>query len=420
MAVLIRIPYLQIMTRASYFVGFLILFSSCQPAKQEDSATFEVFCEMVASDAKPISLHHPMDSSYVDTYWPVYEKRAKKWGVSLYRETAFPNSLLFPEPVKDGQHVVLIYLPPRLQQYLQWKTDQLAADPADRGQQEALARRLGRLLGYGHEGVNRLLEKNSGYRSLASFGVSEQITHLYYEIPGEAIAFYEGVLGLPKEGANRFRIGADALIEIHPFGADHPSGQPKSTAIALLTDQLPEWYAYIQSKNIPVKYPYRRREGGPHDGFVALDPGGYLLEFEAFKQHPENERLMAVLAEAPRTKTGTDGLYFFGSITWTYHKDLSGMQQFYEETLGYPLVADQGWTKIYRTSPTGFIGLVDERRGMEDYADQKAVELEWRVQDLQGLAAHASDSWSGYDKATLSLTGPEGYRYRISEKTSED
>jgi catechol 2,3-dioxygenase-like lactoylglutathione lyase family enzyme len=408
------------MTRASCLVGFLILFSSCQPAKQEDSAAFEVFCEMVANDAKPISLHHPMDSSEVDTYWPVYEKLAKKWGVSLYRETAFPNSLLFPEPVQDGQHVVLIYNPPRLRQYLQWKADQLAAALDDRELQEALARRLGRLLGYSYEGINRLLAKNSGYRSLASFGVTEQITHLYYEIPGEAIAFYEAVLGLPKEGANRFRIGADALIEIHPFDSVHPAGQPKSTAIALLTNQLPEWYAHVKSQNIPVKYAYKQREGGPHDGFVALDPGGYLLEFEQFKQHPENEYLMALLAEAPRTKTGIDSLYFFGSITWTYHKDLSRMQQFYEETLGYPLVADQGWTKIYRTSPTGFIGLVDERRGMEDYADQKAVELEWRVQDLQGLAAYASDSWSGYDKATLSLTGPEGYRYRISHETSQD
>lgn len=420
MAVFIRIPYLQFMSRAGCFLGFLILFSSCQPAKQENLAAFEVFCEMVANDAKPIALHYPMDSTEMDAHWAVFEKAAEKWGVSLYREAAFPRSLLFPDPVGDGQHVTLIFNPPRLKQYLQWKTDQLASDPGNRELQEALARRLGRLLGYGTGGINRLLAKNSGYRSLSSFEVTQQITHLYYEDPEEAMAFYGHALGLPKDGIHRFRISADALIEIHPLDSVHPAGQPKSTAIALLTDQLPQWYGYIQSRNIPVKYPYKKREGGPHDGFVALDPGGYLLEFEQFKQHPENERLMALLAEAPRTETKIDSLYFFGSITWTYHKDLLRMQEFYGEILGYPLVADQGWTKIYQTSPTGFVGLVDERRGMEDYADEKAVELEWRVQDLKGLTTYATDSWKGYIKASQSLTGPEGYRYRISKKSPKD
>ena len=407
------------MTRAFYIVGILILFSSCGKPQNENLAAFEVFCEMVANDAKPIALHYSMDSAAVDAQWPAFEKVAASWDLSIYRDNAFPASALFPEPVKAGQHVVLIYKAPRLQQYLQWKADQMAASPEDRNLQEALARRLGRLLGYGHEGINRILAKNSGYRSLASFGLAKQITHLYYENPEEVIAFYEKTLGLPKEGSNQFRIGADALIEIHPFDAEHPPEQPKSTAIALLTDKLPQWYRYVQSKNIAVKYPYKPREGGPHDGFVALDPGGYLLEFEEFKQHPENERLIAVLADAPRVKTASEGLYFYGSITWTYHRDLLRMQKYYEEVLGYPLVADQGWTKIYRTSPTGFIGLVDERRGMQEYADTKAVELEWQVQDLHGLMDYASDSWNAYNTGTQSLTGPEGYRYRLSQGVSE-
>lgn len=403
------------MTRACYFVGILILFSACQEPKNTALPAFEVFCEMVANDAKPLALHHPMDSAAVDAHWAAFEKIASTWGVRLYRENAFPESMLFPNPAGDGQHVVLIYKPPRLQQYLQWKADQVGSDRGDSELQEALARRLGRLLGYGQEGINSLLAKNSGYRSLASFGVVKQITHLYYERPEEAIAFYEETIGLPKADVNRFRIGANALIEIHPFDTDHPAGQPKSTAIALLTDQLPEWFAYVQAKSIPVKYPYKPREGGPHDGFVAVDPGGYLLEFEQFKQHPENERLMAVLADAPKIKTTPEGLYLYGSITWTYHKDLLRMQRYYEEVLGYPLVADQGWTRIYQTSPTGFVGLVDERRGMQDYADQKAVELEWQFQDHQGLKSHAAESWKGYHPGTQTLTGPEGYRYRLTQ-----
>ncbi|MDX1332388.1 MAG: hypothetical protein R3252_05100, partial [Robiginitalea sp.] len=253
------------MTRSFYLFGIFILFSSCQPGKNKALPAFEVFCEMVANDAKPIALQHPMDSSEVDAHWAAFEKVAASWGVQIYREDAFPASALFPKPVKDGQHVVLIYKPPRLRQYLQWKADQLGAAPEDRRSQEALARRLGRLLGYGPGGINQLLEKNSGHRTVSSFGVATQTTHLYYENPEEAIAFYEKILGLPMEGENRFRIGADALIEIHAFDAHHPPGQPKSTAIALLTDVLPQWYDHIQSKNIPVKYTYKPREGGPHD-----------------------------------------------------------------------------------------------------------------------------------------------------------
>ena len=113
-------------------------------------------------------------------------------------------------------------------------------------------------------------------------------------------------------------------------------------------------------------------------------------------------------------------MYFFGSITWTYHRDLLRMQHFYGELLGYPLVADQGWTKIYQTSPTGFVGLVDERRGMQDYADEKAVELEWQVGDFQGLKSYAPGSWKAYDPVTQSLTGPEGYRYRLTQGNSNE
>jgi catechol 2,3-dioxygenase-like lactoylglutathione lyase family enzyme len=314
--------------------------------------------------------------------------------------------------------VVIIYKGDRLTQYEQWKADQEASDTADPSASKALARRLGRLLGYSPQGINNLLMKNTDYRTFASFGVTRQVTHLYYEKPEAALAFYEQTLGLPQIGKTRFQIGADAYIEIQPSDGDHPIDQPKSTAIALLTDQLPGWYAHVQAENIAVKYTYKPREGGPHDGFVAIDPGGYLLEFEQFKQHPENELFMAILDAAPRISTEVQNLNFYGSITWTYHKDLLAMQQFYEEVLGYRLVADQGWTKIYQTSPTGFIGLVDERRGMQDYADQKAVEIEWGLLDEAGFVTYAGAFWKDLGYEDRRLKGPEGYRYifRSNEK----
>lgn len=396
-------------------LALLLLLTSCQGSQNtEHWQAFEVFCEMVASDAKPMALHYPLEPAVADARWEDFLQVAGNYQVQLYREDEFPDTMLFPRAIGKGKSVILIYRGSRLQQYLQWKKDLLASEGMDSGTAETLARRLGRLLGYSPQGINRLLREHSGYRDLASFTVSRQVTHLYYEDPEAAHLFYKTVLGLQPEGEGRFRISEDVFVEVHPFDETHGKDQPRSTAIALLTDQLPEWYAHIQQAGVPVRYPYKPREGGPHDGFVAMDPGGYLLEFEQFKQHPENELFMAVLEPAPRMDTSLGALKFYGSITWTYHNDLLKMQRFYEEVLGYRMVADQGWTKIYQTSPTGFIGLVDERRGMENYAAHKAVEIEWGLLDSPAFETHAVSHWKGLNFSGQTLTGPEGYRYRLT------
>jgi len=393
----------------------ILFFGSCE-VKHEDTITaFDVSCEIVANRAKPIALHYPMEQGAINRFWHEFEQIAKDRKVKIYREDTFPTTPLFPKQVTKGKSVIVIYTGDRLTQYMQLREAIMASDTTDVEQQLALGRRFGRLLGYSPQGVNQLLSENSHYQNLEIFEVKNQITHLYYEDLDEALTFYDSLLGLPKADSTTFKIGNDALIKLHSTSDDHPAGEPKSTAIALLTDQLPEWYAYVQEKEVPIKYTYKPREGGPHDGFVAIDPGGYLLEFEQFKQHPENELFMAVLADAPKIETKINGLNFYGSITWTYHKDMLKVQQFYDEVLGYQLVADQGWTKIYQTSPSGFIGLVDECRGMEDYADNKAVELAWTLEDFELFNTYAKQYWgdSKYDSGRF--VGPEKYRYHAGK-----
>lgn len=385
----------------------LLLFSAC--VNQNDAlimASFSAYCEQVANDAKPIALNPPMTAEEVDQYWEVFQEKAKAFDVQLYRDSNFPVTDLFPSSVTAGKEVVVIFRGARLTQYLQLKDDLDQVTPEEAG------RRLGRLLGYSSQGINELLSSNTDFRTLAGFKVKEQVTHLFFEDLEAAATFYKDILGLKALSENQFAIGADASIALHAFNEDHPKGQPQSTAIALLTDQLPQWYAHVQEKGVPIKYTYKPREGGPHDGFVAIDPGGYLLEFEQFKQHPENELFMAVLKDAPRVFTGVDGLNFYGSITWTYHNDLLKMQRFYEETLGYVMVADQGWTKIFQTLSSGFVGLVDERRGMMDYADDKAIEIEWRLENPEGAESYFSGK-EGWTSAGRWLEGPEKYRYLL-------
>lgn len=326
------------MQKLTNYLCFLMLgLIACQPSPKDRSiaAAFDVYCEMVANDAKPMALHYPMEKATLDEWWTEFAQIAQRHQVKLYREADFPVSLLFPARLTKNKTVVLIYKGKTLKQYQQWKTDLQRYKGNEQSQLEALARRFGRLLGYTPQGINQLLQKNSPYRSLASFGVTQQVTHLYYENVDEAVQFYQNTLGLAKTATAQFSISEDASIVLHPLNDAHKQGQAKSTALAFLTDQLPDWYQYLQEKKVPIKYTYKPRKGGPHDGFVAIDPGGYLLEFEQFKQHPENERFMAHLAEAPRKPTSVQKLNFYASITWTYHKDLLKMQRFYEEVLGY-------------------------------------------------------------------------------------
>jgi catechol 2,3-dioxygenase-like lactoylglutathione lyase family enzyme len=367
---------------------------------------------MVANGAKPMALSKPQ-ASINETQIERYKKIAEDYQVALYVEDSFPKTLLFDHSQIEGKDVVVIYREGNLKRYLQLKNDiQNSRQPAD---DFYFARRLGRLLGYDSQGINRLLRQNTSYTNPFFSKVSGQITHLFYDNLKEAHHFYSTTLGLKETSANRFQIGNDTFLQLNHTNDSIPQQEIKSTAVAFLTDNLPGWYEYVQQKNIPVKYTYKPKDGGPHDGFVAIDPEGYLLEFEMFKQHPENEPLMAALLDLPKISTISDSLNFYASIIWTYHKDVLKMQNFYEEVLGYQLVADQGWTKIYQTSSSGFIGLVDECRGMEDYSKSKPVRIDWLVRDRKFIDYWKATKWTS-NVYESTLVGPDNYRYNFREE----
>jgi lactoylglutathione lyase len=61
------------------------------------------------------------------------------------------------------------------------------------------------------------------------------------------------------------------------------------------------------------------------------------------------------------------------NIVWLYYKDLHAAQRFYEDTFGFTLQVDQGFAKVYSSSPTAFVGLVDEAQGLHRFTEEKAV-----------------------------------------------
>ena len=182
--------------------------------------------------------------------------------------------------------------------------------------------------------------------------------------------------------------------------------------LAIVTQEVEGWWAYLREREVPMRAPLGEVEPGrPHDGFVAIDPEGYFLEFERFNPHDENVELLPLLADVeplgPVAGTRPGDLRVQGTVLWLYYRDISTME------------VDQGWAKVYQASRTGFIGLVDGDRGLHQASDEKSVTVSFFTSDVaawrdrterRGLEARSPEigeesggvsTWVAYD--------PEGY-----------
>lgn len=406
------------------FIG-LALLVSCSNKQTNQPNTYVLgsigaFSEMVQAGVKKLALSDPLTSSEMDNLMAEAARVAEQNNVLLYREPDLLVTDLFPAEVTKGKEVLLIYQGTTKEEYLQLKADAhklIAAGLYTGKAREAIARRMGRLLGYPTPYINKLLSANTEYRTLPDFGIRASNLFLYYKDLQKAADFYTKILGLELVTdytmAKIFRITSDSyLILVDAKKGMHTAEEPKTVALALITDQLDEWYAYLKTTDVKIKYDYNLKPDRPHDGFVVYDPEGYLLEFERFNAHPENENFLPHLNQLPTVSTpGLNGLGFKATVTWLYYKDMVAMENFYQEVLGLTRVADQGWAKIYRGSASGYVGLVDERRGMHSFTEKKAVNVSFVVDDLEGWFTYAKE----YALFTLrddSLsTGPES-KYR--------
>jgi catechol 2,3-dioxygenase-like lactoylglutathione lyase family enzyme len=233
---------------------------------------------------------------------------------------------------------------------------------------------------------------------MQAHGTTASNVFFYYEDVDAASEFYQRVLGLRLAADYGFakivQVAPKSFITLvdHEHGM-HGSDEPKTVAIALVTDQLEDWWRYLQTQDIDMRSKeFAVKAGSAHDGFVAIDPEGYLLEFERFNEHAENVRFLPLLDALDDLTVQRDSgvptnLGFKATVIWFYYKDMARMQQFYERDLGLELIADQGWAKIYPIGPSGFFGLVDEQRGMHRFTEEKAVTLSFITGDIDGWFA---------------------------------
>jgi catechol 2,3-dioxygenase-like lactoylglutathione lyase family enzyme len=403
----------------------VLLLSSCSKTKDEDPAYvlggIGAFGEMVNAGVKKLALSAPLSSAEMDNIMEEATRVAEQNHVQVYREPDLLVTDLFPAEATKGKEVLLIYQGTTKEEYLQLKEDTrklIDAGLYTGKTREAIARRMGRLLGYPPQQINKLLAANSSFRTLTDFGVRASNVFLYYKDLDKAADFYSKTLGMEMVAdytmAKIFRMTSDSyLILVDAKKGMHTAEEPKTVALALITDQLDEWYAYLKTTNVKIKYDYNLKPNRAHDGFVIYDTEGYLLEFERFNAHPENENFLPQLDQLNTITGGNllNGLGFKATITWLYYKDMVAMENFYQEVMGLTRVADQGWAKIYRGSESGYVGLVDERRGMHSFTEKKAVNVSFIMDNLDGWFKYVKGNNSFTLREDSVSTGPES-KYR--------
>jgi catechol 2,3-dioxygenase-like lactoylglutathione lyase family enzyme len=409
------------MLKKNYFLLFTVplLFFSCTNKEfLKESGQIESFAEMVKSGVKPLALSPPMSPAELDLFMPEVERISQKYGVNFYREPTLVKTDLFPASVVEGKEVILFYRGNTLKAYQDLKQE-LEKDSVSDTKKRELSRRFGRMLGYPNERINNLLAENSTFRDLEDFGMQGLEVRWFYRDLAKAKFFYQNTLGLElveeHENSVKFNIAGDSYLTLQSLeNSGYNGDEPKSVALAFLTDQLDTWYNHLQELKVAIKYPLKKNPGGPHDGFVAVDPEGYLLEFETFLQHPENEVLIPELSELqPKSTILGEKLQFKGSVVWLYYKDMLPAELFVEESLGLTKSADQGWAKVYRLSANGYLGLVDGLRGMNTFSPKKLVEIRIDLESPGAWENYLKANSTDQDRMPKSFMDVGGYKFRF-------
>ena len=108
-----------------------------------------------------------------------------------------------------------------------------------------------------------------------------------------------------------------------------------------------------------------------------------------------------------------------GMITFTYYKDIEKAAEFYGEKLGFELVMNREWVKIFKIGSDSHIGLVDAEKGYLKPQKDKPVMLSVFVEDVdewhrrlleKGVETNHPPQKSGdIDMRGFLTWDPEGY-----------
>ncbi len=114
-----------------------------------------------------------------------------------------------------------------------------------------------------------------------------------------------------------------------------------------------------------------------------------------------------------------------GIITFFYYKDLARAAEFYDEVMGFQLVQDQKWAKIFKVRENAYMGCVDGNKGYHKADPTKPVMLTVIVDDPDAWYRHLKENGvetlnEPHDDDELGLRifllhDPEGYVIEIQK-----
>ena len=234
-------------------------------------------------------------------------------------------------------------------------------------------------------------------------GIQANMLFFYYQNLDAAEKFYRDILGLDKVldygFAKVLKVSKSLYLGlVDETKGMHSSNEPKAVTLSTVTSEIDEWYEYLLEKGVQIHRPLSDSSRLPIRGFVALDPEGYFLEFETFLDHPQNEKLLprllpadAVYPSAEREASRPRNLGILANIIWLYYMDLDEAQKFYENVFGFDLLVDQGFAKVYTSSSSAFVGLVDQAHGLHKFSEEKAVTLSFISEKIDSWYKHLVD-----------------------------
>jgi catechol 2,3-dioxygenase-like lactoylglutathione lyase family enzyme len=244
------------------------------------------------------------------------------------------------------------------------------------------------------------LGQNQQIIDLQNLNIQANIAFFYYNNLPKAVDFYENILGLKLVldygFAKTYQISQTSFIcLVDETKGMHNTSEPKTVTLSFITQEIDAWYDYLNSKGVKIHSPLGDETPYHIRGFVVYDSEGYFLEFETFLDKSINSKLLQRLSETsaiyPQKEqilSRPDKLGIQGTVIWLYYNDLAEAQEFYENVLGLELLVDQGFAKVYFTSPTASIGLVDAAKGLHRFSQKKSVNIGFITRDV--------DKWYRY------------------------
>ena len=112
-------------------------------------------------------------------------------------------------------------------------------------------------------------------------------------------------------------------------------------------------------------------------------------------------------------------------ITFFYHKDIEPAVRFYGEIMGFQLVSDQGWAKIFRIAGNSYMGVVAGKEGFYQPQEKNAVLLtvvvdnvqEWyeRLRETEAILLTELQDKPDIQVRCFFLQDPAGYAIEIQQ-----